>query len=264
MNATSLEHRPGRRAGGPHLGILAIVSAALFALSLILGTALAGGTVFVSPFAGRDAVAAYAQADWVGIRVSAMLLFGSAVPLGIFAATAYARLRQLGVRVPGPAIGLFGGLTASLMLMISSLATYALSRPELTTDASVALALSFLAFATGGVGYVTGMGLLLAGIAVPSLILRLMPRWVSWTGLVIAALAELSFLSLAIEPLQFLLPVGRFGGVLWLILAGFLLPTDRREVRDREVAGSANAGDGSNAGDNDGAGTGSAPRRADA
>ena len=95
----------------------------------------------------------------------------------------------------------------------------------------MALALTYFTFITGGVGFVTGMGLLIAGIAVPSLILHFLPRWLAWTGLVIAALAELSFLSMAIEPLQFLLPIGRFGGLLWLIAVGFLLPNDRREVR---------------------------------
>jgi hypothetical protein len=228
---------PSRRQGGPHLGVLAIVSAALVVAAIVIGAALAGGTVFVSPFAGKAAVAAYAQQDWASIRVTAMLQFGSAVPFGILAATAFARLQRLGVRVPGPSIGFTGGLTAAILLMVSALATYLLSRPELTTDATLALALSFLAFATGGVGYVTGMGLLLAGIAVPSLILGLLPRWLAWAGLVIAALSELSFLSLAIEPLQFLLPIGRFGGLAWLIVAGFLLPVDRREVRDRDREG---------------------------
>jgi len=41
---------------------------------------------------------------------------------------------------------------------------------------------------------------------------------------VIAALSELSFLAMTIEPVQFLLPVGRFGGLLWLVGTGFLLP----------------------------------------
>ena len=68
------------------------------------------------------------------------------------------------------------------------------------------------------------MGLLVAGIAVPALILRLVPRWFAWAGLVIAALSELNFLAMMIEPLQLLLPVGRFGGLLWLAGAGFLLP----------------------------------------
>ena len=215
------------------MGILAVVHAGLFLLALIVGFALSGAGVFLSPFAGADAVAAHAHADWAGIRVGAMLQFGSAVPLGIYAATAFARLQRLGVRVPGPAIGFAGGVTASILLMVSAFGSYLLSRPELTSDPRLALAFSFLAFIAGGVGYVVGLGLLIAGIAVPGLILGLLPRWLAWAGLVVAALSELSFLSLVVEPLQFLIPIGRFAGLAWLIAAGFLLPQDRRDVRDR-------------------------------
>ncbi|WP_185276015.1 hypothetical protein [Leifsonia shinshuensis] len=222
-----------RRPDGPPMGILAVVHAGLFLLALIVGFALSGAGVFLSPFAGADAVAAHAHADWAGIRVGAMLQFGSAVPLGIYAATAFARLQRLGVRVPGPAIGFAGGLTASILLMVSAFGSYLLSRPELTSDPRLALAFSFLAFLAGGVGYVVGLGLLIAGMAVPGVILGLFPRWLAWAGLVVAALSELSFLSLAVEPLQFLLPIGRFAGMAWLIAAGFLLPQDRRDVRDR-------------------------------
>jgi hypothetical protein len=221
-----------RGSGGPPLGILGIVHAGLFLLALLLGLLLSGAGVFLSPFAGTAAVAAHAHTDWAAIRVGAMLQFGSAVPLGIYAATAFARLQRLGVRVPGPAIGFAGGLTAAILLMVSALAGYLLSRPELTADPRLALTFSFLAFAAGGVGYVVGLGLLIAGMAVPGVILGLFPRWLAWVGLVVAALAELSFLSLAVEPLQFLLPIGRFVGMAWLIAAGFLLPVDRRDVRD--------------------------------
>ncbi|WP_348789121.1 hypothetical protein [Leifsonia sp. NPDC080035] len=233
MNDSS---RP-RGSGGPPLGVLAVVHAALLLAALVLGLILAGGTTFVSPFQGAEAVAAHAQSDWAAIRIGSMLQFGSAVPLGIYAATAFARLQRLGVRVPGPAIGFAGGLTAAILLMVSAFGSYLLSRPELAGDARLALAIAFLSFATGGVGYVTGLGLLIAGMAVPGVILGLLPRWLAWVGLVIAALAELSFLSLAVEPLQFLLPIGRFGGMLWLIAAGFLLPVDRRDVRDRRRNG---------------------------
>jgi hypothetical protein len=48
-------------------------------------------------------------------------------------------------------------------------------------------------------------------------------------------LSELSFLSMAIEPIQFLLPIGRFGGLLWLIGAGFLLPQNRAAANRQEL-----------------------------
>ena len=219
------QHQAG--SGGPHPGVLAIVSLAIFLASLITSAVLTGGQTFVSPFAPADQVAAFFRQNIAAARVGGLLQFGSAVPLGIYAATVYARQLRLGVRVPGPAIGFFGGISAAVFLMFSGSVTWLLSRPEVTTDATLTHAFSFLAFITGGVGFVVGLGLLVAGMAVPSLILRFMPRWLAWTGLVLAALSELSFLSMAVEPLQFLLPIGRFGGLLWLVAAGFLLPRNR-------------------------------------
>ncbi len=230
MDTANPARRNAPQTGGPNLGILALVSLLLTVAGLLVALALTGGQAYVSPFAGRDAVTTYAQEHWLSIRVASMIQFGSAVPLGIFAATAYARLQRLGVRVPGPGIGFFGGITASILLMVSALGSYVVSRPDVSSDPAVALALTYFTFITGGVGYVTGIGLLIAGIAVPALILGFVPRWLAWAGLVIAALAELSFLSMAIEPLQFLLPIGRFGGLIWLVAVGFLLPHDRREL----------------------------------
>lgn len=215
------------RPGGPHPGILAAVSLGILLLSLLLAGLLSGGRVFVSPFAPAAEVARFYRENVAGVRIAGMLQFGSAVPLGIFAATVYARALRLGVKVPGPAIGYFGGIAAAVFLMFSGLVTWLLSRPEISADQMLAHALAFLAFATGGVGFVVGLGVLVAGMAVPALILRFIPRWLAWTGLVIAALSELSFLSLAVDPLQFLLPIGRFGGMLWLIAAGFMLPVNR-------------------------------------
>jgi hypothetical protein len=221
-------------AGGPNPGALAVASLGLTLGSLISSTILTGGHAFVSPFSPAELVAAYFHDNPDAVRLASMLQFGSAVPLGIFAATVYARLLRLGVRVPGPGIGFFGGITASVLLMMSALLSWVLSRPEITNDVTLTHALAFLAFISGGVGYVVGIGLLVAGIAVPALILRLIPRWLAWTGLVIAALSELSFLSMAIEALQFLLPIGRFGGLLWLIAVGFILPRNRASANRYE------------------------------
>ena len=216
-----------RRPTGPHLGALALISLGLTVASLVAAALLADGRAYVSPFAPTAQILAYYHQHGTAARVSATLLFGSAVPLGIFAATAYTRLLRLGIRVPGPSIGFFGGITASLTLMVSAVTGWILGRPEIGGDASVTHALAFLAFLTGGVGFVVGLGLLVAGVAVPALVLRLAPRWLAWAGLLIAAVCELSFLSMAFQPIQVLLPVGRYAGLLWLIGVGFLLPTRR-------------------------------------
>lgn len=220
---TDLPHR--RRAGGPPLGPLAIVTFALTVAGVV--TLLAGTGTVPAPFAPAPDVAAWYAAHALPIRISATLQFGAAVPLGILAASVYARQLRLGVRVPGPAIGFFGGVTASVLLAASALVTWSISSGPEPADPGVAAALGRLAFGLGGTGYAVGMGLLIAGIAVPALILRFVPRWFAALGLVIAALGELSFLSLALDPLQALLPIVRFGGGIWLIVAAFLLPRDR-------------------------------------
>jgi hypothetical protein len=226
--------RTSTRSGGPNPGILAAVSLGLTLGGLISSLTLTGGQAVVSPFSPAGQVAEYFHGNADAVRLASVFQFGSAIPLGIFTATVYARQLRLGVRVPGPVIAFFGGMTASAFLLLSSLLVWVLSRPEITTAQTLTHALSYLAFVTGGVAYVVGMGLLVAGIAVPGLILHFVPRWLAWTGLVIAGLSELSFLTMAVEPLQFLLPIGRFGGLLWLVAAGFLLPRTRAGANRQE------------------------------
>jgi hypothetical protein len=72
------------------------------------------------------------------------------------------------------------------------------------------------------------LGPLIAGLAVPALIVGLLPRRLAWAGLAVAAVAELSTFALLIDGAAYLLPAGRFLGFAWLIAAGFLLPATRR------------------------------------
>lgn len=198
------------------------------ALTLAAVIVLTAGTGSVpAPFADPHTVAAWYAENPVAVRVGALLQFGAAVPLGILAASVYARQLRLGIRVPGPVIGLFGGVAASIALSTSALVTWSLGYPAGPAGDGVTAVLARLAFGLGGVGYATGLGLLMAGIAVPAYILRLVPRWLAGVGLLLGALGELSFLSLALDPLQVLLPLVRFGGGAWLIAVAFLLPVTR-------------------------------------
>src|SRR5690606_10178674 len=158
---------------------------------------------------------------------------GSAIPLGIYTATVYARPQRLGIRVPGPAIGLVGGAAAARPRARAAPNTWGQGQPVVTAPTEPLHALSYPRPATVAVAPVPALGLLVAGIAVPGLLLRLLPSWLAWTGLVIAALAELSFLAMVFEPLQPLIPIGRFGSLLWLVVAGFLLPTSRHTRGER-------------------------------
>jgi hypothetical protein len=177
------------------------------------------------PFAAsvKDFIAAHP----VAVKAAAVGVFASSVPLAIYAATASARLRQLGVTAPGATIALAGGILAAGALGLGGLSLWTLSRPEVTADEPLVRAIYFLVFLTGGPWHVVGLGLLLAGIAVPSLILGLLPRPVAWIGLVIAAIAEVTTLVLIWPGLDVLLPIARLSGLVWLIVAGAQLPLRR-------------------------------------
>ena len=67
----------------------------------------------------------------------------------------------------------------------------------------------------------------MAGIAVPGLLAGLLPRPLALAGLAVAAVAELSTLTLLVSDAAILLPVARFTALAWLVATGFLLPRTR-------------------------------------
>jgi len=208
------------------LAPLAAISLVLLLAGLVVGVVRAGG-VMPLPYGSATEIQDYVARHHAAAVALAVGTFGSSIPLAIYAATASARLRQLGITAPGATIALAGGLLASTGLALSSLTTWTLSRPEVTSDAALVRALYYLTYLTGGPWHVVTLGLLIAGIAVPGLIVRLMPLPVAWTGLVIAGIAELTTLVLIWPGLSPLLPLARFTGLIWLIVAGALLPLRR-------------------------------------
>jgi hypothetical protein len=218
-------HNPRTRQGGPPLAVLAGISLGLLALGLVIGGALGGMPPL--PYASSTSVLGYIRANPDAVRIAAFFTFGSSVPLAIYAATASARLRQLGVTAPGATIALAGGVLAAGALGLSSLFLCTLAQPDVVTDDALVRALYFLVYLTGGPGHIVTLGLLLAGIAVPALILGLIPRPVAWTGLAIAVVAELATFVLLWPALSPVLPVARFTGLVWLIVAGALMPLRR-------------------------------------
>lgn len=166
-------------------------------------------------------------------HASAFFTVAAAVPLAVLTAVATTRLRTLGLDVPGRIIAQLGGTLAAAMLAVSGLCTLALTQPHVADSPGAVRALYGLTFATGGLGYVVFSGLLLAGISVAGLIGRVLPRPLAWAGSALAVVCELASLCVAFSDLDFLLPIGRFGGLIWLLALGFLLPATRRELRER-------------------------------
>lgn len=232
---TTTSTAPRRRPAGPPLPPIAIATVAVFMASLILPIIFAGGDTFPSPYADQESIIDYFQAHPGPVLIAALLQFAASLPLAIFAATASVRLNHLGVRAPGPSIGLVGGVLASASMALSGLLTWTLSRPEILEHTELIQLMHDLAFITGGPGFVVPAGLLIAGIAVPGLLARLLPRWLAWAGLVIAALAMIATLTVAIPALSILLPIVRFPFLAWIVIVAFLLPRQRRSSVRKET-----------------------------
>jgi hypothetical protein len=179
------------------------------------------------PDASGAAVLAYNAAHATTVKIGSWLLFASAVPLTIATAVIYRRLRALGIAAPGSAIALTGGVLAAGALTLSGM--FAWSGGRLPADASPALAraLADMSFLTGGPAYAAMFALLMAGIAVPALLARLLPRPLAAAGIVLAVAGAVSTVTLLSLDVAFLLPVVRFGGTAWLVVAAILLPRNR-------------------------------------
>jgi hypothetical protein len=219
------------RHAGPNPGAVAAVFTVLFLAGLAPVTLSAGDARFPSPLQSPEEIMAYFRAHADSVAICAFFQFGAAIPLGIYTATMTSRLRFHGVSAAGVDIALFGGFAAAFMTLVSALVQWVLARPGIATDGTLAQGLYYLIFATGGPGYSVPLGLLIAGISVPALFLRLLPRWVSVTGLVLAVIGELSALSLIVPSALFLIPLTRFPGFVWLMIAGFTLANSKMRVR---------------------------------
>jgi hypothetical protein len=226
----ALGRRPQQ--GGPPLVLLGALALGLLVGGLAIGVGLGGVPPFPLGFA--ESIQDFFRTQSVAVQTGAVAVFASSVPLAIYAATVSARLRQLGVTAPGATIALAGGILAAGTLGLSGLVLWTLSRSEVSADTALVRGLYDLVFLIGGPGHVVPLGLLLAGVAVPSLILGLLPKPVAVTGLAIAVVAELTTLVLVWPSLAVLLPIARIPALIWLVVAGALLPQRRANRNERE------------------------------
>lgn len=210
---------------GPPLWLSAVAFAALFNAGLYPVTIFGGKPFFPGPGESPDVIAAFFQVRSSAVLLCAFLQFGSAVPLGIFTATAASQLRFLRVRAAGTNIALFGGFATAFTMMVSSSVLWTMSYPGIAQNGSLIQALYRLMFALGGPGFSVPLGLLVAGISVTAGFAKLLPKWIILSGLAIAVLGELSWLEIMFPKLLLLIPLTRFPGFIWLIVVGFSLPS---------------------------------------
>lgn len=162
------------------------------------------------PDASGAAVLAYTTAHQDLIHLGTFLLLLSAAPLVLATGLLHRALRA-------PAIAVMGGALAASGLTLSALFSWTSARLPSSAAPESARAFADLAFLTGGPAYAAGFGLLALGLSIPVLMDTELPRWVGIFGLVIAVAAALSTLALVASGFTYLLPVVRFGGLIWLI-----------------------------------------------
>ena len=209
---------------GPHLGALAVIFASLFIFGLtFVITFTAGAPHFPNPYSETGAIATYFREHPHDVLMCSCFQFASAIPIGIFTVTAWTRLKWLGVKAVGPSIALLGGILVTATVLTSSCIGWAMVFPGVADDAGVIRAMYYTSFGLGGVGYSVPMGLLIAGIAIPAGLMRLLPRWMMIFGIILGIVGETSWLSLFFPKLVLLIPLTRFPGFIWLILSGFML-----------------------------------------
>jgi hypothetical protein len=207
-----------RRRTAPSLVVLSVLCVGLLFGGLAVGVALGG--MMPLPYGPLAPIQQYVRTQPVAVQVIAAAMFASSVPLAIYAATASALLRELGVRGPRPAIALTGGILAAGALALAGLVGWTLSRPEVSADSALVRAIYTLVFLFGGPGHVVALGVLIGAMAAPRLVSKLAAR----SGVAIAVLAEAATLVLVWPQLGPILPIARVSALAWLVVAGALLP----------------------------------------
>jgi len=210
---------------GPPIGILAIIFTLLFNTGLFFVISLSGHQpYFPGPWESAETIATYFRQHPQDVLLCAFFQFGSAIPLGLYVVNVVSRLRFLGVKAAGPYIALFGGLLTTFDLALSALFEWVMAYPGMAGDTAVIRALYYIVFSVGGVGYSVPLGIFFAGVSVSSTFARLLPKWLIVFGILLAVCGELSWFSLIFPKLLFFIPLTRFPGFVWLIMAGFTLP----------------------------------------
>ncbi len=212
---------------GPPLPVVASIAAALVVAGIAVPLLASGGQGYPSPLDGGQTLQSYVASHPEALQWAALFQFAASIPLAVLTASVVARLHALGVRAAGPMIALVGGVLASAAMAVSACGQWVLSRMPADAPPPLLHAVHDLVFIAGGPWQVVASGLLLAGIAVSAAFHRLLPRPVWVSGVVLAVVCELATLTFASTAAAYLLPIGRFGGMVWLVVAAVQLPRER-------------------------------------
>jgi hypothetical protein len=215
-----------QRHAGPSLLALTVAY-----LTLFIASASRVSVAFHVPHDSAAAIAFVTQ-NYGAIRWGSFFELASAIPLGIFMAVSVSRLRFLGIRSAGEQIAVLGGISVPVMLAGSAMATWSLTRPGVAAMPGAVEALQSLGFDGGGPGFAVFLGLFLAGVSVSAGVSKLIPGWLMWFGLVVAAAGGLSSFTLVNFTAAYFIPVTRFLSILWMFGIALKLPTSNENTND--------------------------------
>ena len=208
---------------GPSILLLAVAHIMIFVANLVAVATLRHGAPYVNPFAPAEVVRSFFLENARAVQIGSFFLFGSAIPLGIFAATIVSQMRYLGVRAAGTNIALFGGFSAAGLVALSGCFGWVLSQPNVASAMSVVQSLFFLSFLFGGAAYAVSFGLLAAGVTITCYLSHLLPRSLAVFGMFVAVTGELAALSLVFPWANYLIPITRYLGFVWMLLVAVRL-----------------------------------------
>jgi len=204
---------------GPNLLLLTVMYLGL----LIAGGAKLSAAMAIPHDSVEKAVAYITKYGWT-IQLGSFFELLSAIPLGIFIATTISRLRFLGIRTTGEPIAFLGGTGAIMMLVLSALTNWSLTRPGIAEAAGAAAALRAVSFAAAGPGFAVLLGFFVAGVSLAGGLHQSLPRWLMWFGIVIGTACELAAFTVLNFKAGYFIPVGRFVSILWMIGVSLALP----------------------------------------
>jgi hypothetical protein len=171
------------------------------------------------------AAAAFVAQHIAEIRRGSFFELFSAMLLGIFMALSISRLRFSGTYAGAKQIATLGAIATPIVLAGSALATWSLTRPGVAAASGAVEVLQSIGFDGGGPGFAVFLGLFVAGLSVSAGQCELIPRWLMWLGMVVAAAGELSSLTLLAFTAGYFIPVARFLSILWMACISLKLPT---------------------------------------
>lgn len=186
------------------------------------GALLIGEGTYPSPFGEQDQILAWLSGNAPAARLMSITQVVSALALLVFSSRLAESLRSRGSGVYA-SVTQSAGAAAAIMLAISAMLEWVAVRPDVLASAPAARLVHDLSFLTGGPGNVAATSLMIGAATLGLTGTGALPNWLRVLGLAVGVVGLASVTSLMSEPAAFLLPIGRFPGLVWIAATAVVL-----------------------------------------